>query len=53
MQYAFECRKCGERFEVRESLADHEKHKEKCPKCGSKRVVQRLEAAFVATSRKS
>lgn len=53
MEYAFECQKCGERFHVRESLEQHDRHKEKCPKCGSKKVEQRLEAAFVATSKKS
>jgi putative FmdB family regulatory protein len=53
MQYAFECRKCGERFHLTESLAQHERHQEKCPKCGSKDVEQRLEPAYVATSKKS
>jgi putative FmdB family regulatory protein len=53
MQYAFECRKCGERFHLTESLEQHERHQEKCPKCGSKDVEQRLEPAYVATSKKS
>lgn len=53
MEYAFQCRKCGERFHIKESLAEHERHREKCPKCGSKDVEQRLEPAFVATSKKS
>lgn len=53
MDYAFECQKCGERFHVRESLEQHERHQESCPKCGSEEVEQRLEAAFVATSKKS
>ncbi|HEX7035687.1 MAG TPA: FmdB family zinc ribbon protein [Pseudomonadales bacterium] len=53
MEYAFECKKCGERFHVRESLAQREQHKEKCPKCGSRKVEQRIEAPFVATSKKS
>lgn len=53
MQYAFECSKCHKRFEVTESLAEHERGKEKCPECGSRKVEQRLSAPFVATSKKS
>jgi putative FmdB family regulatory protein len=53
MEYAFECGKCGERFRVQESLRQHEQHEEKCPKCGSAEVEQKLEAPFVATSKKS
>jgi len=53
MEYAFECKKCKERFHVTQSLAEHERHQEKCPKCGSTDVEQKLEAVFVATSKKS
>jgi putative FmdB family regulatory protein len=53
MEYAFICRKCSERFNVTESLAQHERHKEKCPKCGSKDVEQRVERVYVTTSKKS
>lgn len=53
MEYTFECRKCGERFQVRETLAEHERHEEKCRKCGSKDVEQRLEPVPVVTSKKS
>jgi putative FmdB family regulatory protein len=53
MQYTFECNKCHKRFEVRESLAEHERGREKCPECGSRKVEQKLAPAFLATSRKS
>jgi putative FmdB family regulatory protein len=53
MEYAFECRKCGERFHVTESLAEHDEHREKCPKCGSREVEQRIERVHVKTARKS
>jgi putative FmdB family regulatory protein len=53
MNYAFQCRKCGERFDVTESLAQHERHQEKCPKCGSEDVEQRFEGISVLTKKKS
>jgi putative FmdB family regulatory protein len=53
MEYAFECQGCGERFHLTESLEQHERHEEKCPKCGSDDVEQRLEAVYVSTSKKS
>ncbi|MEJ2088725.1 MAG: zinc ribbon domain-containing protein [Gammaproteobacteria bacterium] len=53
MIYAFRCRKCGETFELSESLAEHTKHKEKCPKCGSKDVQQQFGGVQVKTAKKS
>jgi putative FmdB family regulatory protein len=53
MIYAFRCRKCGEIFDVSESLAEHVKHKEKCPKCGSKDVQQQFGGVQVKTAKKS
>lgn len=51
--YEFVCKKCAHRFDIRESLAQHEKHKEKCPKCGSKSLQQQFAGIQVKTSRKS
>ena len=51
--YEFECNKCGERFDLVERLSEHEKHEEKCPKCGSKEVKQILGTVSVHTSKKS
>lgn len=53
MIYAFKCRKCGEAFEVRESLAEHEKHRETCPKCKSRDLQQQFGSVQVKTARKS
>lgn len=53
MIYAFKCRKCDETFEVSESLAEHAKHKEKCPKCGSKDLQQQFGGVQVKTAKKS
>ena len=53
MIYAFKCRKCGEMFEVTESLAEREKHRESCPKCKSKKVQQQFGSVQVKTAKKS
>lgn len=52
MIYSFKCRECGEVFEVNESLAEHEKHQETCPKCKSGQVQQQFNVQ-VKTSKKS
>jgi len=52
MIYAFKCRKCGEAFEVTESLAEHEKHQEMCPKCKSNDLQQQIDVR-VKTAKKS
>jgi len=51
--YTFQCRACGERFEQHETLQEHDRHGEKCPKCGSVDVTQRPGPVFVKTSKKS
>ena len=33
--YEYECKKCGEKFEVRRGFFDKEKGKTQCPKCTS------------------
>lgn len=41
--YEFECRSCGERFEVNVPMTEHDKLKASppaCPKCGKKRTQQ-------------
>jgi len=54
MIYTFQCRKCNARFDIAESLAEHDKHREKCPECGSKALDRRIgEGVQVKTSRKS
>ncbi len=51
--YSFECRKCRKRFQEVLTFREHDAGKRKCPKCGSKDVVQVLEVFFAKTSRKS
>ncbi len=54
MIYVFQCNDCDKRFEVSESLADHECHKEKCPKCHSSKIERRFDSDIqVKTSKKS
>ena len=51
--YSFQCRKCRKRFQEILTFREFEAGKRKCPKCGSKDVVQVLEVFFAKTSRKS
>ena len=51
--YEFECNKCGHKFNLLETINEHDKHKEKCPKCGDQEVRARLSAVNVKTSKKS
>jgi putative FmdB family regulatory protein len=51
--YQFACKECRKTFEVARTLREHEKGKFTCPKCGSKKVEQRVAAFFAVTSKKS
>ena len=51
--YEFQCGACGKSFELRESLKEHDRHREKCPKCGSDKISQRFGSIYVKTSKKS
>ena len=51
--YEFQCLKCGHRFELAESISQHEKHKEKCPDCGSKKIQNIVSMVNVKTAKKS
>lgn len=55
-RYEFICQKCGKTFEQIWSLAEYDKRikeEQKCPKCGSVRVVRALSLVQVKTSKKS
>jgi putative FmdB family regulatory protein len=52
-RYEFFCEDCKKPFENILTLAEYEKNKIKCPKCGSKRVHQEAAAFFTVTSKKS
>ncbi len=43
--YDFKCKKCGTEFEVSCHM-DEREAKAVCPKCGSRKVKQKLSAAF-------
>jgi putative FmdB family regulatory protein len=51
--YQFACKECNKRFEVARTLREYQKGKFACPKCGSKKVEQRVAAFFAVTSKKS
>ena len=51
--YAYRCDTCGETFERRESIAEHETAKPKCPKCASEKVTRAFSAFYTKTSKKS
>ena len=51
--YEFKCNDCGNLFDIIESLKEHDKHKEKCPKCKSENIERVLSATSVVTSKKS
>ena len=51
--YEYRCEECGEMFEQRESIAEHEAVNPKCPKCGSEKVVRAFSPFYAKTSKKS
>ena len=54
--YEFHCEKCGKNFEQVWALSEYNKRikeKNKCPACGSVRVVKTISAVQVKTSKKS
>ena len=52
-RYEFYCEDCKKPFELILSLAEYEKNKIKCSKCGSEHVHQESAAFFTVTSKKS
>jgi putative FmdB family regulatory protein len=51
--YQYCCEKCGKKFELTQTISEHEANKSKCPKCGSKKVAFVPGRIFVVTSKKS
>jgi putative FmdB family regulatory protein len=51
--YEFWCEDCHKPFEIILTLAEYEKDKIQCPKCGGKHVHQEAAAFFAVTSKKS
>jgi putative FmdB family regulatory protein len=52
-RYEFFCDDCKKPFEVILTLAEYEKGKITCPKCGGKNVHQEAAEFFAVTSKKS
>ncbi len=55
-KYDFRCARCNRTFELSWSLAEYNKRikeKNKCPKCGSTRVVKMVSLVQVNTAKKS
>jgi putative FmdB family regulatory protein len=52
-QYEYLCLACKTKFSSVLTLAEHEKGKVKCPKCGSTKVEQQWAAFYPTTSKKS
>ena len=51
--YEFECKKCGHRFNLMESVAEHDRHKERCPQCSSSEIRNLMSTVNVKTTKKS
>jgi len=51
--YVFFCEDCNQEFTETLHMSDFEKGGITCPKCGGKRVHQRVEAFSAVTSKKS
>ena len=51
--YEFQCQKCGHRFNFVESIAEHDKQKEKCPRVPVLRPKALISAVAVKTAKKS
>jgi putative FmdB family regulatory protein len=59
--YDYECKECGKQFEALQSFKEHDRHENHeqhqrltCPKCGSRKIEQRVTQGVSAiTSKKS
>jgi putative FmdB family regulatory protein len=51
--YEYMCLNCKKPFEVVMSIREYEQDKAKCPKCGKKKIEQKISQFMVQTSKKS
>lgn len=51
--YDYACLSCGKKFSVHMTVGDHDKHRAKCPRCGGKKLQQRVGGFFAITAKKS
>jgi len=51
--YEYLCQACHKKFSLILTVAEHDRRKIKCPKCGSTKVEQQWAAFYATTSKKS
>jgi putative FmdB family regulatory protein len=51
--YSYRCEACRKTFSQQMTLAEHDKKRVKCPKCGSRKARQYIGSFGVKTSKKS
>ena len=51
--YEYSCKACSKKFSLTMGIAEHDRKRPKCPKCGSSSLTQRFSGFFSKTSRKS
>jgi putative FmdB family regulatory protein len=51
-RYEYHCAACGRAVTLRLSVSQHDRA-QKCPKCGSKKLTQRITSFLTQTSRKA
>ena len=51
--YDYSCLSCGKEFSVHITISDRDRHRAKCPKCGSKKLQQQVAGFFAITAKKS
>jgi putative FmdB family regulatory protein len=51
--YDYRCEKCRKSFSLTLTIAQHDTKRLTCPKCGSRRVKQKVSAFFAVTRKKS
>jgi len=51
--YSYRCEACRKTFSLQMTIADHDRKRVKCPKCGSRKARQQLRSFGVKTSKKS
>ena len=51
--YEYTCSACRKKFTLTMSVSEHDSKRVTCPKCKSRKVVQRFTSVYTQTSRKS
>jgi putative FmdB family regulatory protein len=51
--YSYRCQACRKSFSRQMTIAEHDKARTKCPKCGSRKVQQKIAPFGAVTSKKS